>query len=435
MADREEPVSIGCITESATSPAAAPEIRSIDSCRICPLRKWWLDQRQTFGGKASRGRILSTAALPHLRQSQAPARDTGFQDREGGGEARLTLSLRSDPSGARRSGALVASAGPGGRHRRIGDLEQTEMSEMTFVEGKYMGKRDQGEVDALQNNAALETLIISGGWCGGECDDILPDCDDADMVRTLKNNIKKRHTDINIFFRKSRNSLDARGFRYIAEALKMNKKLTTLKMHKIVFGDAHAEIMAEVLVSNSSLTMLQLNGCGVGALGTTTIAVALKTNTSLEILDMSFNDIQNAGATALAEALASTTSLKKLILWGCVIGEQAARALGRAWGSNLTLVDLIQGYNFTTMRHESLRIRAEVLEVLRREQLLGFGMAMIQARRRRSRGAIEIIKLIRRNVRFPFHDRRHFQGGREGVLSRLRARAYPPQGGVGTYWR
>ena len=294
------------------------------------------------------------------------------------------------------------------------------MKQVTFIRRPAEGAT--GVAESVRSNPGLEQLAISGGWFG--------DDDAEELGAALAHNTTLKSLALYCC------SFGGRGMRGITEALKTSTVIDDLVFMEIFqIGDAGAELLADLLVSISSLTDIAIDSCGVGEIGAKTIADALninttleyfsicnnkigdagaaalagalavnsslktlyayvcgigavgsraiadalKINSSLQILGLGDNDIGDAGAAALADALATTTSLTQLYLSGCGIGEQGALALGRAWGSNLALsmdFDLETHPNTYATQTEALRVRAFVLR--RREQLLAFGMAMLE---------------------------------------------------------
>ena len=71
--------------------------------------------------------------------------------------------------------------------------------------------------------------------------------------------------------------------------------------------------LAEALKSNSTLQTLKLSGNRVGVKGTMALAEALKSNSTLQTLELHYNNIGDNGAKALAEALKSNSTLQ--VLW------------------------------------------------------------------------------------------------------------------------
>ena len=224
---------------------------------------------------------------------------------------------------------------------------------------------ETGVAESVRSDLGLVRLSICNDWFG--------DDDAEELAAALAHNTSLkglRFVDC---------SFGGRGLRVITEALKTSTVIECLRLGDLRIGDDGAELLADLLVSTSSLTDIAIKRCGVGEIGARVLADALKINTCLEALDINGNKIGDAGAAALADALAVNSSLKKLNASACGIGDEGAVALGRAWGSNLALsmdFELDAQPKSADSRDEAVRVRASVLR--RREQLLAFGMAMLE---------------------------------------------------------
>ena len=97
-----------------------------------------------------------------------------------------------------------------------------------------------------------------------------------------------------------RHQIGDAGAAALAEALKVNKSLTTLDFSQNSIGDAGAAAIAEALNMNKSLTTLYISRNSIGDAGAAAIAEALKVNKSLTTLNVSYNRIGDAGKAALA---------------------------------------------------------------------------------------------------------------------------------------
>lgn len=84
------------------------------------------------------------------------------------------------------------------------------------------------------------------------------------------------------------------GSKFVApllEALKMNTRLTTLKLPYCSLNNEYAPLIAEALTQNSTLQILDLHNNYIKDLGITTITSALCTNITLKELDLRFNQV------------------------------------------------------------------------------------------------------------------------------------------------
>jgi Ran GTPase-activating protein (RanGAP) involved in mRNA processing and transport len=247
------------------------------------------------------------------------------------------------------------------------------LKQMSFSSLNRPAAGAAGVAESVRSNPDFEELTIHGfGWFGED--------EAEELAAALAHNTSLKKLEFSYC------SFGRRGLRGITEALKTSTVIDRLVLCELPIGDAGAEHLADLLVSTSSLRVLSLMKCGVGQIGARVIADALKINSSLQTLNLGCNEIGDAGAAAIADALGTTTSLTRLDLDDCGIGEQGAVALGRAWGSNLALAVhalskdfYLDAYpNSGGTWHEAVRVRALVLRTRRREQLLAFGMAMLE---------------------------------------------------------
>ncbi|CAF1592671.1 unnamed protein product, partial [Didymodactylos carnosus] len=88
----------------------------------------------------------------------------------------------------------------------------------------------------------------------------------------------------------------------LAEALKVNKTLTTLNLENNEISVRGGEALAEALKVNKTLTTLNLAGNQISDGGGEALAEALKMNKTLTTLDLARNQISVRGGEALAEA-------------------------------------------------------------------------------------------------------------------------------------
>ena len=130
------------------------------------------------------------------------------------------------------------------------------------------------------------------------------------------------------------------GAMALAEALKRNRKLTTLNLGRNRIGDVGVTALAEALKSNRKLVYLNLGRNSIGDVGATALAEALKSNSVLKTLHLGRNSIGDVGATAVAEALKSNGALTTLNLEPNAIGDAGATALAEALKSNGALTTL-----------------------------------------------------------------------------------------------
>ena len=99
------------------------------------------------------------------------------------------------------------------------------------------------------------------------------------------------------------------GVRSLAEALKTNATVHTLKLGNNRIGDEGVQALAEALKTNVTVHTLDLYNNKIGDEGARALAEALKTNTTVHTLDLHYNRIGVEGARALAEALKTNATL------------------------------------------------------------------------------------------------------------------------------
>ncbi|KJE97751.1 hypothetical protein, variant [Capsaspora owczarzaki ATCC 30864] len=139
------------------------------------------------------------------------------------------------------------------------------------------------------------------------------------------------------------NQIGSDGAQEIAEALKVNTTLTKLYLESNEIANAGALAIAEALKVNRTLTELYLRDTRIGGAGAQAIAEALRVNTKLTLLDLEVNQIGDTGAQAIADALKVNTTLTSLTLQGNCIGNVGVQAIDEARNVNDTIEVSIDG--------------------------------------------------------------------------------------------
>ena len=99
--------------------------------------------------------------------------------------------------------------------------------------------------------------------------------------------------------------LTAHDAAVVAEILKSNTSVTKVTLfNNEEIGDEGAKALAEALKVNATLKTLRLYGCGIGDDGAAALAEALRSNTSLTSLALNNNGIGERGKQLLHEAVA-----------------------------------------------------------------------------------------------------------------------------------
>ena len=107
--------------------------------------------------------------------------------------------------------------------------------------------------------------------------------------------------------------------------------LTHLDERLTLLGDRGATEIANALKTNRNLRSLRLRGVDIGSKGATALGQMLVENTALTTLDLRGNQIEDAGAEAIAAGLASRgITMQEVDLWSNQLGDRAADAFGAA---------------------------------------------------------------------------------------------------------
>ncbi|KAL9964239.1 hypothetical protein ACROYT_G027852 [Oculina patagonica] len=149
----------------------------------------------------------------------------------------------------------------------------------------------------------------------------------------------KVNTTLKMLHLNSNNIADA-GAASLAEAIKVNTTLTWLSLVSNNIADAGAASLAEAVKVNTTLMMLYLNSNNIADAGAALLAEAIKVNTRLTRLSLNSNNIADAGAASLAEAIKVNTRLTKLSLDSNNIADAGAASLADAIKVNTTLTML-----------------------------------------------------------------------------------------------
>ena len=124
----------------------------------------------------------------------------------------------------------------------------------------------------------------------------------------------------------------------LSQMLQRNKTLTLLdlRLNRGV-SDTGVFFIAEGLKLNTSLRTLRLSWCGISAEGAEFISGALEINSSLKVIDLAHNVLGDTGVGYLAYALKQNNSLDVLDLVGCVMTDRGLELLAVALTVNTSL--------------------------------------------------------------------------------------------------
>lgn len=145
------------------------------------------------------------------------------------------------------------------------------------------------------------------------------------------------------------NQIGDNGILALAEALEINTSIHDIVLQRNRFGVLGMTAFGEVFKRNFGVHTLNLseNMLQDAGTGTFTLAESLKVNETLHTLKLGNSNINNDGITALAEALSENSTIQTLELHGNHIGDIGAIALAEALKRNNTIIHtLILASNF-----------------------------------------------------------------------------------------
>ena len=153
--------------------------------------------------------------------------------------------------------------------------------------------------EALHGNTTLTMLTL---------DNVIGSIDRAALADALK--VNKTLTTLDL----QHNKLGAKGAQAVASALRINKTLTTLNLGDNDIGDVGAEALASRLRGNTTLTTLEIQDNEISIDGAEALVRALRGNTTLTTLDLCENDFELDDVSSLNTALQDIPTLATLIL-------------------------------------------------------------------------------------------------------------------------
>lgn len=128
----------------------------------------------------------------------------------------------------------------------------------------------------------------------------------------------------------------------MAEALKTNTSLRTLRLWRNGIGDDGCTALAEALKVNAALQELNMEDNDIGERGCAALAAALAVNSTIKSVFLPDNEVGDAGCVALAGALKVNESIQHVDLWnngvrgeGCVALAEALKVNGTVWDVEL----------------------------------------------------------------------------------------------------
>lgn len=132
----------------------------------------------------------------------------------------------------------------------------------------------------------------------------------------------------------------------IAEALKVQRGVSTLRLTKSKIGPEGMEVLITRVLMVKSIKELDLTDSSLEVAGIQALAEDLRLNDCMKTLTLTNNNLGDQGAEALAEGLEVNRNLKDLFLNQCGIGFPGAEAILRACAVHprLAAVNLQQNY-------------------------------------------------------------------------------------------
>uniref|UniRef100_A0A671RFA8 Protein NLRC3-like n=1 Tax=Sinocyclocheilus anshuiensis TaxID=1608454 RepID=A0A671RFA8_9TELE len=143
-----------------------------------------------------------------------------------------------------------------------------------------------------------------------------------------------------VCFSLTANLLHDEGVTAIAEAMRVNRAITSLHLQWNFIKAGAAKALAQSLMSNTCIQLLDLQENTLGDNGVIALACALRSNSSLSVLYLQGVSAGKSGAVALADALVVNESLHTLDLRGNSIGMEGAKAFSSALKKNRSLRSL-----------------------------------------------------------------------------------------------
>jgi Ran GTPase-activating protein (RanGAP) involved in mRNA processing and transport len=130
------------------------------------------------------------------------------------------------------------------------------------------------------------------------------------------------------------------GIPALADILRSNTTLTTLKLENCKIDEEGAAALAEALKVNQTITTLGLTANWIRSGGAKALANSLLGNTTLTTLELGLNGIEYEGAAALADLLRGNTALSELSISDNNLGDYCTAALVEALEVNKKLITL-----------------------------------------------------------------------------------------------
>ena len=289
-------------------------------------------------------------------------------------------------------------------YKLIGLKTWCTMSELHL--NNHTFKEEQGFliVEILKNNNFLRSVSLTGNYFGNDTGKVI--------IEELFNHRHYTMTYLDFSCNNLNNSLIC----IIADKIKNNNTLKSLKLNKNYFGDNEGNAIAKALCENTTLTYLDIRRNHIenfaGQFGK-----MLEKNNTIRSLDIGYNILGEAGGKSIIEAMCINTTLTSLNLEFNNLDSKIGDAIANMINKNTTIEKLNLASNWlgviVSIIADALRVNKTITELnLNSNNLLGDGVQEISdallmnttiitldlsSNRIGEKGALAIAKLVRMN--------------------------------------
>ncbi|KAF9194263.1 hypothetical protein BGZ51_000423 [Haplosporangium sp. Z 767] len=169
-----------------------------------------------------------------------------------------------------------------------------------------------------KNSTALETINIGSTAISGT---------DAKLLSKLIKSSEAANIKI---LKLDRNAVSQQAFKYLSEALKQNRTITTFSISRAGVNDKTIKYIAKALTKNETLSVLDLSNNRITAEGVGVLCEALHYNRSLTRLCLQSNSIKAIGAPYLARLLSKNRTLRHLNVGSNGLGSEGCTLIAES---------------------------------------------------------------------------------------------------------
>jgi Ran GTPase-activating protein (RanGAP) involved in mRNA processing and transport len=289
-------------------------------------------------------------------------------------------------------------------YKLIGLKTWCTMSELHL--NNHTFKEEQGFliVEILKNNNFLRSVSLTGNYFGNDTGKVI--------IEELFNHRHYTMTYLDFSCNNLNNSLIC----IIADKIKNNNTLKSLKLNKNYFGDNEGDAIAKALCENTTLTYLDIRRNHIENF-TGQFGKMLEKNNTIRSLDIGYNILGEAGGKSIIEAICINTTLTSLNLEFNNLDSKTGDAIANMINKNTTIEKLNLASNWlgviVSIIADALRVNKTITELnLNSNNLLGDGVQEISdallmnttiitldlsSNRIGEKGALAIAKLVRMN--------------------------------------